>query len=122
MIKQRRARPPITPPTIAPTLFEEAGLASVLAIASFVASGLVELSVREEAGEGNDDVGGAVTPELLPVTVDEDFDAEPVTTGTLELGLLTGAGVELEAEAGDEVVDTTEPLEVSDSVFAALAT
>ena len=81
MIKQRRARPPITPPTIAPTLFEEAGLASVLAIASFVASGLVELSVREEAGEGNDDVGGAVTPELLPVTVDEDFDAEDEENG-----------------------------------------
>ena len=73
-----------------------------------------EENLENSSAQDDEDFG---LPDL-----DEDFDAEPVTTGTLELGLLTGAGVELEAEAGDEVVDTTEPLEVSESVFAALAT
>lgn len=117
----------MTPPTMAPTLFEAEGLESVLEVAPFVAFGLVEVSVGDELDEVDDDdddndAGGAVSLELLAAEGDvERLDVEPVATGTLELGLLTGAVAEVETGAGGEVVDTTEPLEVSESVFAALA-
>lgn len=119
MIKQRRASPPMTPPTIAPTLLELLDFGSVLATAPDVEPRVDDVSVDEEVGEGDEDVGGVVTPEALPVEVDEALElllVEPVDGGRLTFELSTGTGDVVAA------VGSAEELEVSESVFAALAT
>ncbi|KAG4428589.1 hypothetical protein IFR05_015931 [Cadophora sp. M221] len=104
---------------MAPTLLELPDFDSVLAIAPDVEPGFDDVSVGDEVGEGDENGGGVVTPELLPVEVEEACElllVELVDGVELTFALSTGSPVVV------GIVGLAAELEVSESVFAALAT